>query len=125
MCSPWVYPAWNSLCFLDVVDYFLFHMREVFSYYLFKYFHISSLSLSFPSRTFIMQMLVCLMLSQRSPRLFSFFLPSFFCILFCGSDFYHSVFQVTYPFCCLSYSATDSFWCIIHLYLSLVLLGLW
>ena len=34
---PWVYPAQNSLCFLDLVDYFLSHVREVFSYYLFKY----------------------------------------------------------------------------------------
>ena len=28
-------------------------------------------------------------------------------ILFCGSDLYHSVFQVTYPFFCLCYSAID------------------
>ena len=35
---PWVYPVWDSLCFLDLVDYFLSHVREVFSYYLFKYF---------------------------------------------------------------------------------------
>ena len=38
-------------------------------------------------------------------------------ILFCGSGFHHSVFQVTYPFFCLRYSATDV--------CSLVLLGLW
>ena len=38
-CVPlWVYSAWDSLCFLDLVDCFLFHVREVFSYYLFKYF---------------------------------------------------------------------------------------
>ena len=29
---------------------------------------------------------------------------SFFFILFCDRDFHHSVFQVTYPFFCLSYS---------------------
>ena len=28
----------GTLCFLDLVDYFLSHVREVFSYYLFKYF---------------------------------------------------------------------------------------
>ena len=33
-----VYPVWDSLCFLDLVDYFLSHVWEVFSYYLFKYF---------------------------------------------------------------------------------------
>ena len=36
--SPWVYPIWNSLCFLDLGDYFLPHFREVFNYYLLKYF---------------------------------------------------------------------------------------
>ena len=35
---PWVSFAWDSLCFLDLVDYFLFHVREVFSYYFFKCF---------------------------------------------------------------------------------------
>ena len=32
------YPVWDSLGFLDLGDYFLPHFREVFSYYLFKYF---------------------------------------------------------------------------------------
>ena len=36
--SPWVYPVWYSLSFLDLGDYFLPHFREVFNYYLFKYF---------------------------------------------------------------------------------------
>ena len=34
--SPWVYPIWNSLGFLDLSDYFLPHFREVFNYYLLK-----------------------------------------------------------------------------------------
>ena len=34
--SPWVYPIWNSLCFLDLGDCFLPHFREVFIYYLLK-----------------------------------------------------------------------------------------
>ena len=34
--SPWVYPIWNSLCFLDLGDYFLPYFREVFNYYLLK-----------------------------------------------------------------------------------------
>ena len=33
------------LCFLDLVDYFISHVQEVFSYYLFKYFLRSFLSL--------------------------------------------------------------------------------
>ena len=49
---PWVYPAWDSLCLLDLVDYFFSHVREVFSYYLLKYFLRSFLSS--PSETPIM-----------------------------------------------------------------------
>ena len=35
--SPWVYPVWDSLGFLDLGDYFLPHFMEVFNYYLLKY----------------------------------------------------------------------------------------
>ena len=37
-CLCWVYPAWDSLGFLDLGDYFLPYFREVFNYYLLKYF---------------------------------------------------------------------------------------
>ena len=36
--SPWVYPVWDSLGFLDFGGYFLLHFREFFNYYLLKYF---------------------------------------------------------------------------------------
>ena len=36
--SPWVYPVWDSLGFLDLGGYFLPHFREVFNYYILKYF---------------------------------------------------------------------------------------
>ena len=39
--SPWVYPVWNSLCFLDLGGYFCRHFGEVFSYYLLEYLLIS------------------------------------------------------------------------------------
>ena len=42
---PWVYSAWDFLCFLDLVDYFLSRVQEVLSFYLFKYFLRSFLSL--------------------------------------------------------------------------------
>ena len=58
-------------------------------------------SLSSPSGVLMMWMLVHLKLSQRSLRLSSVFLHSFFFILFCSSDFYHSVFCLTYVFLCL------------------------
>jgi len=35
---PWVYPVWASLGFLGLGRYSLPHFREVFNYYLFKYF---------------------------------------------------------------------------------------
>ena len=89
--------------FLDLVDYFLSHVGEIFSYYVFKYFLRSFLSS--PSGTPIMWMLLSLRLPQRSLRL-SFLLFILFSILFSGSDFHHSVFQVIYPFSCFSYSAS-------------------
>ena len=36
--SPWVYPVWDSLGVLDLGYYLLPHFREVFNYYLLKYF---------------------------------------------------------------------------------------
>ena len=36
--SPWVYPVWDSLDFLDLGGYFVPHFREVFNYTLCKYF---------------------------------------------------------------------------------------
>ena len=78
--SPWIYPVWDSLCFQDLINYFLSHIREFFNYNLFKYF-LSPVFFSFSSGTPIIRMLVCLMLSQRSLRLSSilFILFSSFC----------------------------------------------
>ena len=36
--TPWSYFMWNSLCFLDLSDWFLSNVREVFGYHLLKYF---------------------------------------------------------------------------------------
>ena len=35
--SPWIYPVWDSLVFLDLGGYFLSHFREAFDYNLLKY----------------------------------------------------------------------------------------
>ena len=71
----------GTLCFLDLVDYFLSHVREVFSYYLFKYFLRSFLY--FPSGAPKMQMFIHSILSQRSLRLslFLFILFSVSCFV--------------------------------------------
>ena len=54
------------------VRWSLSHVREVFGYYLFKYFLWPFLSLSFPSGTPVMQIWVHVKLSQSSLRLSSF-----------------------------------------------------
>ena len=75
----WFYSAWDSLCFLNLVDFS--HVRKVFSYYVFKYFLKSSLSLfSFwdPNNG----KLVHLMLFKRSLKLSSSFKSFFF--FFCS-----------------------------------------
>ena len=90
---PWVYPAWDCVHFLDLVDYFLYHVMKVFSNYFFRYFLGSFLS-SF-SGTLIMWILVHLMLSQNPLRLssFFFFILSFFSL--------YSVLSQWYPPFCL------------------------
>ena len=45
--SPWVYSVWNSLFLLDLIDYFLFHIGEIFNYNIFKKFVIPFLFLFF------------------------------------------------------------------------------
>ena len=35
---PWVYPVWDPMGFLGLGCYFLLHFREVFNYYVLKYF---------------------------------------------------------------------------------------
>ena len=44
---PWDFPVWDSLGFLNLGDYFLPHFREVFNYYLLKYFLMVFLFVSF------------------------------------------------------------------------------
>ena len=72
---PWVYPVWDSLGFLDLGDYFRPHFRNVFNYYLCKYFVMALLSSS--SGTLMIRMLGPLTLSWRSLRLSSFLLFRF------------------------------------------------
>ena len=45
--SPWVYPVQDSLHLLDLIDYFLFHVGEIFNYNIFKTFLIPFLFLFF------------------------------------------------------------------------------
>ena len=80
--SPWVYSVWDSLCFLDLGDYFLSHVKEVFNCNLFKYFLRPFLFLFFFWDPYNLNV-GCLMLSQKSLRFSSvlFILFSVFCSL--------------------------------------------
>lgn len=69
--SPWVNLIWNSL----IVCFFL-QGREAYCHYFSKYVYYSFLSSSFG--TYIIQLLVCLMLSHKSLQLSSLFFFSYF-----------------------------------------------
>ena len=73
---PWVYPVWDSLGFLDLDDYFLPHFREVFNYYLLKYFPMVFLFVFFFWDSYDLNV-GCWTLSQWSLRSSSFFLIHF------------------------------------------------
>ena len=100
--SPWVYPVWDSLCLLDLIHYFLFHVGEIFNYNLFENFLIPFLFLFFFWDPPIIQMLVRLILSQRSLRL-SLVLFILF-TLFCSSEVISSILSSSSLTCC---SASD------------------
>ena len=104
--SPWVYPVWDSLGFLDLGDYFLPHLREVFNYYLLKYFLMPFLFVFF-FWDFYDSMLGCLIFTRGfwgCPHSFNSF--CFFSLCFTYS--HHSIFHLTFPSFCLSYSTDDS-----------------
>ena len=104
---------YGTLCFLDLIDYFLSHVGEVFNYNSFKKF---SQCLSFfllllgPLNSNIGVFHIVLKVSDA-------FLNSFYSFLFIllfnrvlfYSYFHHSILQLIYPFLCLSYSASGSF----------------
>ena len=88
--SPWVYPVWDSLFLLDLMDYFLFNVEEIFNYNLFKIFSYPFF-FSSSSGTPIIRMLVHLILSQRSLRLSSVLFILF--TLFCSSEVISTIFS--------------------------------
>jgi len=97
--SPWVYPVWDSLGFLDLGDYLLPHFREVFNYYLLKYFPMVFLFLflwdSYDSNVVVFN----IVLEVSEIVLISFNLFFFFPL--CFIYFYHSIFYFTNPIFCL------------------------
>ena len=100
--SPWVYPVWDSLCFLDLGGYCPPRFRQVFNCYLLKYFLMPFLVVffwdSYDSNVGAFNIV------PGSLRLSSFLFFSFFYFPLCFIYFHHSIFHLTYPLFCLSYS---------------------
>ena len=82
---------YGTLHFLDLIDYFLSHAREIFNYNLFKYFLRPLLFLFLfwdPCNSYVGAFSVVLDVSETVLNSFH----SFFFILFLGSYFHHSIF---------------------------------
>ena len=107
MC-PWVNPVWDSLCLLDLVDFFFFYVGEISNYNLFKIFLIPFLFLFFFWDPYNSNVGVLDIASEVSETILSCF-HSFYFILLFRSYFHHFVFQLTDSFFCFRYSAIDSF----------------
>ena len=122
---PWVYPVWDTLGFLDLGDYFLPHFREVFNYYLLKYFLMVFLFVFFFWDSYDSNVGVFNIVPEVSEIVLISF-NSFFFFPLCFIYFYHSIFYLTYPIFCLCYSTVaslqsvfDLIYCIIHYILTL------
>ena len=104
---PWLYPVWDSLGFLDLGDYFLPHLREVFNYYLFKYFLMVFLFVFFfwdSYDSYVGAFNIALVVSEVV--LISF--NSFFSFPRCYIYFHYSTFHLTHRIFCLGYSTVGS-----------------
>ena len=88
-------------------DYFLPHIKDVFNYNLFQYFLSPFLFLFLFWDPYNLNVGVFNVVSEVSETVLNSF-HCFFFILLCSSYFHYFIFQVTYPFFCLSYSAIDS-----------------
>ena len=91
-CFTWVYSVLDSLGFLDLGDYFLPRFREVFNYYLLKYFLMVFLFVFFFWDSYDLNAEAFNIVSEVSEIVFIslnsfFFFPLWF-IYFCHSIFY-------------------------------------
>ena len=93
---PWVYPVWDSLGFLDFSDYFPPRFREVFNYYLLKYFLMVFLLVFFFWDSYDSNIGVCNIVPEVSEVVLISFNYFFFFPL-CFIFFYHSIFYLTNP----------------------------
>ena len=104
---PWVHTIWDSLGFLDLGDYFFPHFREVFNCYLLKYFLMPSLFVFFFWDSYDSNVGALDIVPEVSEVVLISFNSLFFFPL-CFICFHHSIFYLTYPIFCLSYSTVGS-----------------
>ena len=119
--SPWVYPVWDSLGFLDLGDYFLPHFREVFNYYLLKYFLMVFLFVFFFWDFYDPNIVALNIVSEASEIVLNSF-NSFFFFHLCCIYFYHSIFYLTNPIFCLCYSTVGSLQSVFDLIIALFII---
>ena len=105
--SPWVYPVWDSLGFLDLGGYFLSHFRDVFNYYLLKNFLMAFLFVFFFWDSYDSNAVAFNIVLEVS-KIFLISFNSFFFFPLCFIYLHHSIFYLTYPIFCLSYSTVGS-----------------
>ena len=105
--SPWVYPVCDSLCLLDLIDYFPFHIEEIFNYNLVKNFLKPFLFLFFFWDPYNSSVGTFGIVPEVSETILSSF-HSFYFILLFRSYFHHFIFQLTESLFCFRYSAIDS-----------------
>ena len=124
--SPWVYPDWDSLGFLDLSGYFLPHFRKVFKYYLLKYFLMPFFFFVFFFWDSYDSNVGAFNIVPEVSEIILISFNSFFFFPLCFIYFYYSIFYLTYPISCLRYSTAgslqsvlDLIHCIIHYILTL------
>ena len=105
--SPWIYPIWDSLWFLHLGGYFFSHFREVFNYYVLKYFLMPFLFVCFFYDTYDSNVRVFNIVPEIS-EVVPISFNSFYVFPLCFIYFHHSIFHLIYPLFCLSYSTVGS-----------------
>ena len=119
----------GTLCFLDLGDYFLHHFREVFNYYLLKYFLMAFLFVFFFWDSYDSNVGAFDVVPEASEVVLISF-NSFFFFPLCFIYFHHTIFHLTYPIFCFTYSTVESLqsafdliYCIMCYWLALFFLG--
>ena len=98
-------PVWDSLDFLDLSNYFLPHFREVFNYYLIKYFLMAFIFVFFSWNSYDSNVKAFDIVPEVSEVVLISFNSLFpLCFIY----FHHSIFHLSYPIFCLIYSTFAS-----------------